>query len=243
MKFIERIRGVFGTRPKCIEYHDLYSLVDPDAEDIPKSESSKRARRMQFFDVCRKGIINDSIKGSDVKFSKMDLSQMFGVIASTSHMKDQQWRMLRGTICEKALERYSCDQLKYVGDVENGMDFVDKKGLRYECKSQDDIFNDLPSYGSKSNLPNTRTITLINFLGKVRELEQTFDYLIMICNSTYSVGIISWEDMKDHLEVKNDSIKVTIPKEKITMIQEGVIPAKKDAITPSFILQSVFDKV
>ena len=37
----------------------------------------------------------------------------------------------------------------------------------------------------------------IKVLGKVRELEQTFDYPIMDCNYTYSMGSISWEDMKD----------------------------------------------
>jgi len=245
MNLITRIRSLFGTHiERDAECHDLFTLINPDEEGIPLQESQKRVRRLKFFEQCRKGTINSSIKGSEIDFSKIDLPQMFGVIAATSGMKDQQWRMFRGTVCEKALEKYSGGQLKYVGDKENGMDFIDANGVRYECKSQDDIFNDLPSQnGKKSSIKDIRSITLINFLGQVREIERTFDYLIMICNSTFSMGIISWEDMKDHITVHNDSIKVKIPKEKITMISEGVVPVCKEPVTPSNILDSVFDRI
>lgn len=76
-----------------------------------------------------------------IDFNLFDFPSIFGVIKSTEGLKRNQTRPLRAEIQEIAIAKYSGGQLKYVGDTENGKDFIgilDK--LNYESKGMDGLF-------------------------------------------------------------------------------------------------------
>jgi hypothetical protein len=81
-----------------------------------------------------------------------DFPSIFGVIQSTEGLKRNQTRPLRAEVQEIAIAKYSGEQLKYVGDTENGKDFVgilDK--LNYESKGMDGLFQKM--YLTPKKLP------------------------------------------------------------------------------------------
>ena len=59
-----------------------------------------------------------------INFSKFDFKSIFGVVKSTDGLKRQQTRPLRAEVQEIAIAEYSGGQLEYVGDVEDGRDFL-----------------------------------------------------------------------------------------------------------------------
>ena len=70
-----------------------------------------------------------------------DFPSIFGVVKSTDGLKRNQTRPLRAEVQEIAIAKYSGNQLKYVGDTENGRDFYGiHDGLYYESKGMDGMF-------------------------------------------------------------------------------------------------------
>ena len=125
-----------------------------------------------------------------------DFPSIFGVVKSTDGLKRQQTRPLRAEVQEIAIAKYSGEQLKYVGDKENGRDFyglVDD--LYYESKGQDGIFC--------KTIPWTKEITLKNFQGRNLGLpKKTFDYMFLWDTKNYTVGICSWNACMKHVTIK-----------------------------------------
>ena len=72
----------------------------------------------------------------EIDWTKFNWEKIFGVIESCKTFTESQERFLIAQILEYEIERQSSGQLRYVGNVENGFDFVGIDGLKYECKSQ-----------------------------------------------------------------------------------------------------------
>jgi len=135
-----------------------------------------------------------------IDFNLFDFPSIFGVIKSTEGLKRNQTRPLRAEIQEIAIAKYSGGQLKYVGDTENGKDFIgilDK--INYESKGMDGLF--------QKTVPYTKEITLKNFQGKNLGLpEKTFDHMLLWDTKKYTVGICSWDACIKNAILKDGSI-------------------------------------
>ena len=72
---------------------------------------------------------------------RFDFPSIFGVVKSTDGLKRNHTRPLRAEVQEIAIAKYSDNQLKYVGDTENGRDFYGLEDeLYYESKGMDGLF-------------------------------------------------------------------------------------------------------
>jgi hypothetical protein len=151
----------------------------------------------------------------------VDFPSIFGVIQSTEGLKRNQTRPLRAEVQEIAIAKYSGGQLKYVGDTENGKDFIgilDK--LNYESKGMDGLF--------QKNVTYTKEITLKNFQGKNLGLpEKTFDYMLLWDTKNYSVGICSWDSCIKNATLKDANVGFRVEHSDITFLAKNVNPINK----------------
>ena len=150
-----------------------------------------------------------------------NFSEIFGVIESTSGLKRNQTRPLRAEVQEISIAKYSGGQLRYVGDTENGKDFVGiLDNFNYESKGMDGIF--------QKKVPYTKQITLKNFQGKNLGLpKKTFDYMFLWDTKTYSVGICSWENCIKNATVKDANVAFRVDHDDITFLAKNVTPVNK----------------
>lgn len=151
-----------------------------------------------------------------------NFSEIFGVIESTNGLKRNQTRPLRAEVQEISIAKYSGGQLRYVGDIENGKDFVGiLDNLKYESKGMDGMF--------QKNVPYTKQITLKNFQGKNLGVpEKTFDYMLLWDTKTYSVGICSWESCVKNVTLKDANVAFRVDHSDITFLAKNVSPVNKE---------------
>lgn len=151
-----------------------------------------------------------------------NFAEIFGVIKSTNGLKRNQTRPLRAEVQEIAIAKYSGGQLRYVGDTENGRDFIGiSDNLFYESKGMDGIF--------QKTVPYTKEITLKNFQGKNLGMpEKTFDYMFLWDTVKYSVGICSWESCIKNATVKDANVAFRVDYTDIQFLAKNVIPVQKE---------------
>ena len=151
-----------------------------------------------------------------------DFPSIFGVVKSTDGLKRNQTRPLRAEVQEIAIAKYSGNQLKYVGDIENGRDFYGLEDeLYYESKGMDNMFC--------KTIPWTKEITLKNFQGKNLGLpEKTFDYMLLWDTKTYTVGICSWDACMKNTNIKDATVAFRVHFNDITFLANNVTPVEKE---------------
>ena len=151
-----------------------------------------------------------------------NFAEIFGVIESTNGLKRNQTRPLRAEVQEISIAKYSGGQLRYVGDTENGRDFIGIiDGLYYESKGMDGLF--------QKRVPYTKEITLKNFQGNNLGLpEKTFDYMLLWDTKNYTVGICSWDACMKHTVVKDATVVFRVDNSDITFLAKNVIPTQKE---------------
>jgi len=126
-------------------------------------------------------------------------------------LNDQQWRFLKAIFLENAVANYSNDELTYVGDMEQGCDFIVKKldNLRIEMKYVEGcIFSGKKLCQKKT----TSEIKLMNSNGTNTHsgLPETYsDYLLIV--DLNGAGLISKEKLKKYIILGGDGIKAKIP--------------------------------
>ena len=145
-----------------------------------------------------------------------DFENIFRVVKSTEKMKRNQLRPLRTEIMELAIEKYSGNQLRYVGDTEDGKDFIGlQDSLRYESKSMDGMFQKRAGY--------TKKIIIKNFQGKnLGTPEKTFDYMLLWDTKTNTVGLCDWSSIAKNFVVKDATVESYVNHEDITFLAKGV---------------------
>lgn len=126
-------------------------------------------------------------------------------------LNDPQWRFLKAIFLENAIANYSNNELTYVGDSEQGCDFIVKKlnNLRIEMKYVEGcIFS-----GKKlSQKKTTSEIKLMNSNGTNTHsgLPDTYsDYLLIV--DLNGAGLISKDVLKNYIILGGDGIKAKIP--------------------------------
>jgi len=151
-----------------------------------------------------------------------NFSEIFGVIKSTDGLKRNQTRPLRAEVQEISIAKHSGGQLRYVGNSENGRDFIGIiDGLSYESKGIDGMF--------LKTKPYTKEITLKNFQGKNLGLpKQTFDYMLLWDTKNYTVGICSWDSCIKNAKVKDSNVSFRVNYDDITFIAKNVVYTHRD---------------
>jgi hypothetical protein len=155
-----------------------------------------------------------------INFNLFDFDSIFGVIKSTEKLTRNQVRTLRTEIQERAIAKYSGGQLFYVGDTEDGKDFIGIfDNLRYESKGINGMF--------QKKVPYTKEIILKNFRGNQTQIEQTFDYMFLWDTKNYKMGISPWESCYKNAIVKDANICSKILHEDISIVIENISPIEK----------------
>jgi hypothetical protein len=152
-----------------------------------------------------------------VDFAKFNWTSIFNVIKSVESMNRNQLRSLKAEILEKSIAKHSDGQLSYVGDTNNGVDFVDADGVRFECKSRINMFS-----VSKNNC--TKEIILKNFYRKSTPvITQTFDHLIMVDTNNNTVGVVDYDTAIEYSIVKDSIVTTKVALSKIKYVAENII--------------------
>ena len=147
----------------------------------------------EFFQLCEH--IGDSLNGRKDRFDKADLF-------------------------EAALEAATHGILEWVDDI--GFDLQDKRtGMRFECKTQRDLF--WTKTGRVRRSQSTSEVKLTNTLQQAenKSLDVTADYLILIDTTHYAMGIIPYKDVVENYTLeKKDGFSCVIPLSAIEMLHE-----------------------
>jgi hypothetical protein len=161
-----------------------------------------------------------------IDFTKFDFNRIFGVVKGTDGMKRNQTRTVRSEIQEESIALFSDDQLKYVGDTEDGRDFYGlKDGLYYESKAMDGMF--------LKTKPITKEVTLKNFQGRNLGLpEQTFDYMLLWDTKNYKVGYCNWDACMKNIKIKDAVISFRVDFDDITFVADNITPHEKEPLAP-----------
>lgn len=134
-------------------------------------------------------------------------------------LNDHQLRFMKATILERAIANYSNDELTYVGNLENGCDFIVKKlkNLRIEMKYVEGCI-----FSTKTLLVKkfASEIKLMNSNGPNKHLELPHSYAdyLLICDLN-GAGLISKEELKKYIIIQGDGIKAKqIPIDKLHIL-------------------------
>jgi|TARA_B100000073_G_C23448569_1_gene458392 hypothetical protein len=156
-----------------------------------------------------------------------DWEEIFGTAVACEGLKRAQLRGLRTEIVELAIEKYSGNQLKYVGMNDKlGHDFLTNDPLpliQLECKMQDKMF--------QPRAEKTRPIILKNFAGNSKDtIEKKFDYMLMLDTVRMKVGYATFEDSIREHKIQSSNVSVQVDHSHITWICSGIIPKQKPEI-------------
>ena len=93
-------------------------------------------------------------------------------------------------------------QFHYVGDTEDGADFIDNDGVFYESKGMDGMFS------KRKHMTQTKSIVLKNFRNKKLKVYQTFSYMLLWDTKSYSFGWCTWDACMKNTSIKDEQLLV-----------------------------------
>ena len=140
----------------------------------------------------------------------------WGLVSKAMHsigtqLNARTWRMLKGEVISKAIEKASNYEAQYVD--QEGYDFV-WRGLRVELKSEQKMFKK----------ETTADIQLKNTRGQMQVFKKTFDILLLVQSKVpFMAAIVEWELVNEHHRPDGDQIKAKIPFEDIEMVHKGEV--------------------
>jgi ethanolamine utilization protein EutQ (cupin superfamily) len=155
-----------------------------------------------------------------IDWKRFDWEEIFGSVESTSGLKRKQTRALRTEVQEIATAKYSDGQLTYVGDKEDGKDYIDCNGSSVEDKAQEGMFC--------KTIDRTKVFILKNFQGNQTKFVKTFDYIILKDTKAMSVGWATWEAVAKNVVIKDAVITSFVNYDDLRMIEFFVKPKQKD---------------
>ena len=154
-----------------------------------------------------------------IDWKLFDWEEIFGSVESTAGLKRKQTRPLRTEVQEIATAKYSGGQLTYVGDSEDGKDYIDCNGSSVEDKGMEGMFC--------KTIDRTKVFTLKNFQGDRTEFVKTFDYIILKDTKAMSVGWATWEAVAKNVVIKDAVITSFVDYDDLHMIEFFVTPKTK----------------
>jgi hypothetical protein len=153
-----------------------------------------------------------------IDWNKVEWSKIFGAISNMKELKGPQYNFMKADIAEHALEKYSNGQLKYVGNVSIGKDFVGIDGLNYEMKCKNNLI--------KKRSYQTSQIILKNFHTNNTGLPpKTFDKMIAVDTEQNTVLLCDWETID--MTVNDATVSCTLNEKKCDALAINVTPKIK----------------
>ena len=170
-------------------------------------------------------------------FDRINYEEFFGCVnaTNTTQMKSNTFKTFRTHIQEKSFAKWSDDQLVYVGDHKDGLDFLSTDTSdpfpRYEMKGMLKMFN-------KNG--TTKVVTMKNFRGENKVFERTFDYIFLVDTENMSIALSDWQtaEKRHYFTESSPVVKVKFYPGDYEMIRTNVMPSTK-SITAGAILDSI----
>ncbi len=168
-----------------------------------------------------------------INIKRFNLAEFFGCVEATNtkQMKSNVFKTFRTYLQEKSFAKWSDNQLIYVGDYQDGVDFLSEDGTPLEMKGMLGMFN---KNGS------TKSIDLKNFRSDNKNIEQTFEYMFLVDTQKMILAATDWDTVKSrtYFTDKSPTAKFKLEDGDYEILASDVEPAKK-SITSSEILDSV----
>ena len=163
-----------------------------------------------------------------IDFSRINLAEFFGCVNATNtpQMKSNAFKTFRTYLQEKSFSKWSNGQLIYVGDYEDGRDFVDHSGTYYEMKGSLGLFN---KNGS------CRRVVLINKRPgkkklkelKKEDIQKTFEYMLLVDTKNMSIAYTDWNTVYSRVECDGAGATFKLEKDDYRMIAKNIVPTDK----------------
>jgi hypothetical protein len=164
----------------------------------------------------------------NIDFSRINLEEFFGCVnaTNTTQMKSNAFKTFRTYLQEKSFAKWSNGQLIYVGDYEDGRDFVDHSGIYYEMKGSLGLFN---KNGS------CKRVVLINKRPgkrKIKELtkqdiKKTFEYMFLVDTKTMSIAYTNWDTVYSRVECDGAGATFKLKLGDYQMVHSNIVPSEK----------------
>ena len=153
-----------------------------------------------------------------INWDKVNWEKIFGAISNMKEMKGPQYNFMKADIAEHALEKYSNGQLKYIGNVSIGKDFVGIDGLNYEMKCMKNLIK------KRSHI--TASLILKNFYKNNTGLPpKTFDKMIAVDTEQNTVLLCDWETLS--ITVNDANVTCTLNQKKCDALVTNITPKPK----------------
>jgi len=169
----------------------------------------------------------------NLDFSRINLKEFFGCCdaTNTKEMKSNTFKTFRTYLQEKSFAKWSDNQVRYVGDHMDGVDFIGSDETHYEMKGSLKLFN---KNGS------TKVITLKNFQGNSKNVEKTFEYMFLVDTENMCLAYTDWNTVEKrvYFTPSSPAAKVKFLPGDFTMLATNITPAPKN-ITAQQILDGV----
>ena len=163
-----------------------------------------------------------------INFFNINLKEFFGCVeaTNTTQMKSNAFKTFRTYLQEKSFAKWSNGQLTYVGDSEDGRDFVDKFGTFYEMKGSLGLFNKNGSC-KRVVLINKRPGKKKNKELKKEDIKKTFEYMILVDTKNMSIAYTDWDTVYSRMECDGAGATFKLEKGDYKMLASNIIPSKK----------------
>lgn len=175
-----------------------------------------------------------------LKINEFNLEEFFGCVdaTNTSQMKSNAFKTFRTYLQEKSFSKWSNGQLLYVGDYEDGRDFVGSDGTFYEMKSSLGMFN--------KNGSCKRVVLINKRPGKdtnkkplrKEDIKKTFDYMILVDTKDMSIAYTTWDIVYSRTECDGAGATFKLEKDDYIMLCNNIKPRNKK-ISSSELLKSI----
>ena len=162
----------------------------------------------------------------EINWNKVTWDEIVWNIHNTAPaMSSNGTRMIATMLRENAVALHSGGQLKYVGDKENGYDFIGCDGLRYEFKCRKDVTN-LSKKGKNKGL--TKSIRLKNTRGNNNDdIKQTFHFIIVMDTTANTVLLAPWSLCMENITKVRDGINIKLPVKRCKSLARSVAPVDR----------------
>ena len=164
-----------------------------------------------------------------IDFSRINLAEFFGCVEATNtqQMKSNAFKTFRTYLQEKSFAKWSDGQFEYVGDYEDGKDFVDPSGTFYEMKGSLNLFN---KNGSCKRVvlinkrPGKRKIKQI----QKEDIQKTFEYMFLVDTENMSIAYTDWDTVYSRMECDGAGATFKLEKGDYKVLASNITPVKKE---------------
>ena len=164
-----------------------------------------------------------------IDFNRINLEEFFGCVKATNtpQMKSNAFKTFRTYLQEKSFAKWSDGQLDYVGDYEDGKDFVDPSGIFYEMKGSLNLFN---KNGSCKRVvlinkrPGKRKIKQI----QKEDIQKTFEYMFLVDTENMSIAYTDWDTVYSRMECDGAGATFKLEKGDYKVLASNITPVKKE---------------